>query len=174
MEIFICVLSVLLLLSGVVAVFLPLVPTPLLSCLGVLVCFFGWPTGPVNGGLLCGAVVLTILVHVFEFLGGYLGAKWFGATWRGGLGALVGGVVLSILLFFLLPGVGFALGLFLGPFLGAIVGELLGRREWREATRSGVGTLLGNLAAMLAKLAVTLLMLAVFSGAVLYRLVAQS
>ena len=174
METFVCVSAFLLLLGGVAAVFVPLVPTPLLSCSGMLLCFLGWPGGPVNGWLLLGAVALTAFVHAFEFAGGYFGAKWFGATWRGGLGALAGGLVMPLLLFVLLPGVGFLAGLFLGPFLGALVGELLGRREWREATKSGLGTVVGNLAAMLAKLAASLLMLVVFCGAVLYRLLAQS
>ena len=176
MEIAACIFALLLLLAGVVAVFVPGVPTPLLSLLGVVLCFFAWKSGPVNSILLAIATALTAFTHLFEFAGSYFGAKWFGASWRGGLGAFAGGI-LGMVALLLLPvpgGVFFAVaGLFAGPFIGAVAGELLGNREWREAAKSGLGTVLGNFAAMLLKLAVALLLLAGFTVALVAHLVAK-
>jgi uncharacterized protein YqgC (DUF456 family) len=163
-EVLICIPVLLLLAAGVAAVFLPGAPTPLISWLGVLLCYFAWQDGPVGGELFLAASLLTVSAHIFEFVGSYFGAKRFGATWRGGLGAFLGGVAGMLGLVFLpVPG-GVVLTLFIvfaGPFVGAVAGELLGNREWRDAAKSGVGTLLGNLAALLVKLAVTL---AIFAG----------
>jgi uncharacterized protein YqgC (DUF456 family) len=176
METIICIFTFLFLLAGVAAVFVPGVPTPLLSWLGVLLCAVAWKGGPVNGILLAVATALTALAHIFEFVGSYFGAKWFGASWRGGLGAFAGGI-LGMIALLLLPvpgGVFFAIaGLFAGPFIGAVVGELLGNREWREAAKSGLGTVLGNFAAMLLKLAITLLLLAGFTVALVVHLLAR-
>jgi uncharacterized protein YqgC (DUF456 family) len=176
METLICIFTFLLLLAGVAAVFVPGVPTPLLSWLGVLLCALAWKGGPVNSTLLAVATVLSAFVHIFEFVGSYFGAKWFGASWRGGLGAFAGGI-LGMIALLLLPvpgGVFFALaGLFAGPFIGAVAGELLGNREWRDAAKSGLGTVIGNFAAMLLKLAVTLLLLAGFTVALIAHLFAK-
>jgi uncharacterized protein YqgC (DUF456 family) len=150
------------LLVGVAGVFLPVVPTPLLPWAGLLACHLLWTDGPVGGRFLLAASVLTLFAHGFEFAGGFLGAKWFGATWRGALGALVGGVVGPLVCFFIPLPFTFFLGLFAGPFVGALLGELLGKREWADATKSGIGTVLGNLASMLVKFAAALALLVGF------------
>src|ERR1700756_2706431 len=56
-------------------------------------------------------VLLMLLSYVFDFLGSYFGAKYFGATKWGALGAIIGAIVG---LFFGM------LGLFIGPVIGAI------------------------------------------------------
>jgi uncharacterized protein YqgC (DUF456 family) len=176
MEIIISIFTIFLLLAGVIAVFLPGVPTPFLSWLGALLCFLVWKDGPVNTTLFAIASGLTLFAHAFEFAGSYFGAKWFGASWRGGLGAFAGGILGMVTLLFLpVPGGVFlsVAGLFIGPFVGAVVGELLGNREWREAAKSGLGTVLGNFAAMLLKLAVVLLLLAGFTVALVVHLAAR-
>src|ERR1043166_9946105 len=58
-------------------------------------------------------VLLTLISYALDFLGGYFGAKYFGATRWGTVGALVGGV---IALFF---GI---IGIFVGPIIGALAG----------------------------------------------------
>jgi uncharacterized protein YqgC (DUF456 family) len=170
METVFVLLAFLLLLGGVAGVFFPLVPSPLISWLGFLVCYWGWTGGPVTGGWLLGTTVPVLLAHGFEFVGSYFGARWFKATWRGGAGALLGGVVGPLVCFFLIPGAGVFLGVVLGPFVGALIGELLGKRKWAEAAKVGLGTVVGNLAAMLVKLSVASSLLAAFAALVAYQL----
>src|SRR5881394_796831 len=95
----------------------------------------------------CCLVLLTILSYVFDFLGSYFGAKYFGATKWGAFGAILGAL---IGLFF---GI---LGLFVGPVVGAIAGEFIAGKRMIDAGRAGWGSLLGNLGAMLGKLAIAL------------------
>lgn len=109
-------------------------------------------------------VVLGILMGaslVADFLATSLGAKRFGATWRGivgaGFGALAG--------LFVFP----PFGLVLGPFLGAFAAEWLAGREWRSAGKAGLGALLGLLAGTAAKVAACLGMIVLFALNLLLR-----
>src|SRR5678810_606886 len=75
-----------------------------------------------------GWVVMTVLVLVtafslvMDYMASVYGAKKLGATWRGAVGAVLGGI---IGMFFNLPGI------LLGPFVGAVVFEMAGGREIR-------------------------------------------
>ncbi len=98
-------------------------------------------------------VLLTLLSYAFDFLGSYFGAKRFGATKWGAIGAIVGALV----------GLFFGLiGLFVGPVIGAIVGEIIAGKRVIDAGRAGWGSLLGNIGAMLAKLIIALAMIIIF------------
>ena len=98
-------------------------------------------------------LLLTLASFGLDFLGGYIGAKHFGASRWGTFGAVIGAAV----------GLFFGLvGLFIGPVVGAIVGEFIAGKRMVEAGRAGWGSLLGNLAAMIGKLAIALVMICVF------------
>jgi len=106
----------------------------------------GWKT-------IVALVLLTLLSYLFDFLGSYFGAKYFGATKWGTFGAILGALV----------GLFFGLiGLFVGPVIGAIVGEVIAGKRMIAAGRAGWGSLLGNIGAMLAKLIIALTMITIF------------
>ena len=98
-------------------------------------------------------LLLTLALFGLDFLGGYIGAKHFGASRWGTFGAVIGAL---IGLFF---GI---IGLFVGPVIGAIVGEFIAGKQMIAAGRAGWGSLLGNLAAMVGKLAIALVMICLF------------
>ncbi|MGN0861224.1 MAG: DUF456 domain-containing protein [Candidatus Spyradosoma sp.] len=158
MEITLIVIAFVLSLLGCVLVFVPGVPGPLVSWAGPLVYFVFSVAPPEEALSLIGVTslvvsgVLAVLTLVFDFLSSWWGAKKFGATWRGGLGALIGAILGPILLSPLGGILGALLGLLLGPLVGAVVGELLGGNDWRKSARAGWGTLLGTLAATVVKL----------------------
>lgn len=104
-------------------------------------------------------VAITAFSMVMDYLASVYGAKKLGATWRGALGAVLGGIVG---LFFAFP------GLLLGPFLGAFGLELLGGRTWRESGKAGAGATLGLIAGALGKMASCLAMIALFTFSVAY------
>ena len=103
---------------------------------------------------------LTVLSLVMDYVASVYGAKRLGATWRGAVGAIVGGL---IGMFFNLPGI------LLGPFVGAVVFEMAGGREIRGASKAGIGATLGLLAGAVGKLACCVAMIALFSFNVIYR-----
>jgi uncharacterized protein YqgC (DUF456 family) len=102
-------------------------------------------------------VILALLMaasQALEMLSGAAGAKWFGGSRWGALGALAGGIA-GI---FFMP-----FGLLVGPLVGAIAGELIvARQNPRPAVVSGVGSVVGTLAGMGIKLALGAAMIAWF------------
>ncbi len=102
-------------------------------------------------------VVLGLLMAIsqtFEMLSGAAGARWFGGTRWGAVGALVG----SIVGLFFLP-----FGLLVGPLVGAFVCEMaFAKKDTRPAAISGVGSVVGTLAGMGFKIVIGVMMVAWF------------
>ncbi len=95
-------------------------------------------------------ISLLVLSAIADFLGSYLGAKRFGASKWGQIGAIVG-LVLGV--FGLLPALplgGPLIGLFFGPFIGAFIGEILtrkpepGQNRFQIALKVSFGTVVGS------------------------------
>jgi uncharacterized protein YqgC (DUF456 family) len=104
--------------------------------------------------------LLTAISYLVDYAAGMVGAKKLGATWRGVVGAALGGL---IGLFFSIPGI------LLGPFIGATVGELLGGRELKPAAKAGLGAFLGLLAGAVGKLSICVAMMLLFAVDVIWR-----
>lgn len=136
---------------------IPGIPLMLVAAIGHRL-YFG--AHSVSNVMLIILVVLTILSVAFDFLAGMLGANKFGATWRGALGAIIGGIVG---LFFNLPGIIF------GPFLGATLFELLGDRELKKALKAGLGATVGMFAGIIGKFAIGVIMILLFATNVIFR-----
>lgn len=145
---------------GLVGAVVPVVPGPILIWLAALLHRWWFGSSGASTWVLGLMTGLVILVTVLEVVAGSVGAQRFGATWRGGLGALLGGVVGL----FLGP-----VGILAGPFVGAVIGEMLGGRDFRGSGRAGLGTLLGLVAGMVGKVAACVAMMALFSANVLYK-----
>jgi len=77
---------------------------------------------------------LAVIISVVDYTAGLVGAKRFGASRWGVLGAFLG----------LLAGLPFTpFGLVLGPMIGAVLLEYLREPDFQRASRVGFGTLLG-------------------------------
>lgn len=141
-------------LVGVIGSILPAIPGPSLILIAALVWLAA--NGFSNFGLpLIAVFVILVLASVVDLLGTYLGARQFGASKWGQIGAIVG---LLLGFFGLLPALpvgGPILGLFFGPVVGAFVGEFLYRRQLELSDRTWlslkaclgiiVGTVIGKL-----------------------------
>ena len=144
-------------LAGSILPGLPSTPLVLVGAVGHKL-YFG-PTGVAWWALVVLGAFTTVSL-VVDYAASVYGAKKLGATWRGAVGAIMGGL---IGLFFGLPGI------LIGPFAGAMLFEMAGGREWREASRAGVGATLGLLAGALGKLACCVAMMVLFVVNVIYR-----
>lgn len=149
-----------LLIAGLVGCVVPILPGHIIILLGVI--SYRLIVGPAAGIPWWSWVILVGLMAVsqaFEILSGSLGAKWFGGSKWGAIGALVGGIVG---LFF------FPVGLLLGPLVGAFGFELaFAKKGTRPAAISGVGSVVGTVAGMGFKIGIGLLMIAWFLADVL-------
>lgn len=153
-------ITLLVMLIGLVGSILPVLPGPILvmvAAMGHWVCFREHSASPLVLLLLAALMVASLVLDNFASM---YGAKRFGATWRGVLGAFVGGIVG---IFFSLPGI------ILGPFLGALVFELLGGYEFDKASRAGLGATLGVFGAVIGRCAICVVMIALFTVNVIIR-----
>jgi uncharacterized protein YqgC (DUF456 family) len=145
-----------LLLAGLAGCFLPILPGHLILFMAAVA--HRLMLGREGSGLEWWSfLILGLLMatsQALELLSGAAGAKWFGGSRWGALGALAGGLIGM----FFIP-----LGLLLGPLIGAAAGEIaFARRHPRPAMISGVGSVVGTLAGMAIKLAIGVLMIAWF------------
>lgn len=170
MEVFLIILAFVLLLVGAVGVFVPVIPGPLVGWAGILTYFIFVPPESVfptiNAWTLVISGALVAGSFVFDYWSSYWGAVKFGATWRGGLGALIGAIVFPMVLSLFMAGIlGAIVGLLVGPIVGAFIGEYLGGNTCGGSARAGLGTLVGAIAATLAKLFVCMLLIVWFTAA---------
>ena len=100
------------------------------------------------------ATSLTILAQGLDYLCSYWGAKRFGASWQGGLGAVLGSIV-GIFFFNLI-------GLIIGPITGVILVEFIRNRNILQAGKAGMGTIVGGIAAFIAKFTLACIMIVGF------------
>jgi len=154
MELFCWSVTLVLMAIGLIGTVLPIFPGPAVifaaailhrSMLGTEKSI-GWPS-------ILVLLFLALASYAIDFAGGWLGARRFGATRWGMLGAAAGAI---FGLFFGLP------GLLLGPVLGALTGEIIGGKQLVPAGRAGWGALLGNVAALVGKLLIGLAMVSWF------------
>ena len=154
MELFWWLLTIVLFAVGLIGTVLPVLPGTTIILAAAIIHrlvlgaekSIGWKT-------IVALVLLTLLSYVFDFLGSYFGAKYFGATKWGAVGAILGALVGLFL---------GLIGLFVGPVIGAVVGEVIAGKRMIDAGRAGWGSLLGNIGAMLAKLIIGVAMITIF------------
>ena len=128
------VLGVILIVVGLAGLVLPGLPGAPLVFAGIL--SVAWADGferiGLTGLLVTGGIA--VVISIVDYTAGIVGAKKFGASWWGLLGAFLG----------LLVGLPFALpGIILGPIVGAILLEYLKEPDFKRAGKVGAGTLIG-------------------------------
>jgi uncharacterized protein YqgC (DUF456 family) len=140
--------ALLLMAVGLVGTLVPALPGIVLVFAGALLYAAGTGFSSIGVGHLAVYGALALLAVALDALANLLGARLFGASKWGLLGALVG-VGVGLL-------VAGPLGLVLGPLLGAVALELLARRSLRQALRSGAGTAVGCVLGTAVELALAL------------------
>lgn len=143
-------------LLAAIGAFLPVLPGPLLSFAAILVFKLVFPESGVGwlNVWICG--FLAAFAQLADIFMSWLGAKKFGATWRGGLGAFIG-VFVGI---FLPPPI---FWIFVAPLAGAFLGEWLGGANIKESGKAGLGAFVGALVASMIKFLIVVYMAAAFT-----------
>ena len=151
MDLLLIITGLLLMILGVAGSFLPILPGPPLSYLGLLLVHF---TTKINfsSKFLISWGIITVLVSILDYIIPIWGTKFFGGSKYGVWGSMAG----------LLAGVFIPpFGVILGPLIGAIAGEIIaGNKD--NALKAGFGSFLGFIAGTIVKLMVSLIMLYYF------------
>ena len=96
-------------------------------------------------------IVLAVLGEAIDFGLSMAGAQRFGASKKGVLASIFGGMIGAAIMSPFFYGLGTVAGLFLGGFTGIIIVETLRQSGFKPALRASYGSMLGRIAAMFAK-----------------------
>ena len=88
---------------------------------------------------------ISVVLEGFEFLFAGVAARYYGASKRSALFAIVGGIVGTILGAGMFLLVGAFLGLLSGSYLGAYFSERLSGKSSAESARAALGAVMGNI-----------------------------
>jgi len=102
---------------------------------------------------------IALFGELVEYFAGIFGAKKFGASRAGIIGAVVGGILGGILGTGILPLIGSVIGLLLGAFSGAFFVELAIKKKPAQALRAGWGTFTGRIGGILTKVILAIIMI---------------
>ncbi|NHF58468.1 DUF456 family protein [Flavobacteriaceae bacterium TP-CH-4] len=153
MDIALLMIGLLLMLVGILGSFLPVLPGPPVSWLGLLLLSLTEAV-PDDWWFLGITAVIALVVFALDYIIPAIGTKKFGGTRAGMIGTTIGLIVGLILP---IPG-----GIIIGPFLGALIGELSNKADRRTALTAAFGSFLGFLTGTFMKFLVSIIFLGLF------------
>jgi len=153
MEFFLVLVALLLIISGIIGSFLPVLPGPLTSWAGLLVLHFTEGV-ELSQTFLIVTLLVAIFIYVLDYIIPAIGTKRFGGSRTGMIGTTLG------LIIGLLSPIPF--GIIIGPFIGALIGEMMHRNDINKALKAAFGSFLGFIASTFLKFIVAIVYLGFF------------
>jgi uncharacterized protein YqgC (DUF456 family) len=155
MDIALLIIGFLFMLVGLLGSFLPVLPGPPISWIGLFLLYLT-KSVPDNWWVLGITLVVALIILALDYIIPAIGMKKFGGTKAGMIGTTIG---LLIALFFPILG---PLGIIIWPFIGALIGELLNKADKKTATKAAFGSFLGFLTGTFLKFMVAIVYLGLF------------
>lgn len=154
MDILLVILGFICVFVGILGSFLPILPGPSISWIGLALLYFT-DAVPANYWVLGISLLLTIIISILDYVIPAKGTKRFGGSsfgvWGTNIGLVVG-VLASI-----------PFGFIIGPFIGAFVGELIyNSKDHNRALKAATGSFIGFLASSFMKFVVCMMYLGMF------------
>ncbi len=153
MDMLLLLLGFIFIMLGLAGSFLPIIPGPLTSWLGLLALHYT-SVIPQDWHFLGWTLAIALLIMVLDYLIPILGTKALGGTKAGTIGSTIG--MLLGLLF--MP-----FGIIFGPFIGAFAGELSQNSNRKKAFRAALGSFIGFLTGVVLKFVVSFIYLLFFA-----------
>ena len=138
---------------GIVGSFLPILPGPLTSWMGLLVLKFTEAI-PISNTFLIITLIIAVGIWLLDYIIPAMGTKRFGGSKAGMIGTTIG-LIVGIL-------TPIPFGIVIGPFLGALIGELSHDNNVNKATKAAFGSFLGFIASTFLKFIVAMVFLGFF------------
>ena len=146
MDIFLLLLGFVLVCLGIIGSFLPVLPGPLTSWVGLLL-LYSTKIIPMDWTFLGITLALAVLIWILDYFIPAMGTKRFGGTKYGVYGTTIGLIV------GLLSPIPF--GMLLGAFFGAFIGEMIfDSKDTNRALKASFGAFLGFLASATIKFSI--------------------
>lgn len=157
-EILFYILSGVIVLSGLAGVFLPMFPGVSLIFVGILVASITSKFSFISNSTIIILGLLTLISFLVDYLSGFLGAKYSGASILGSVGAILGAV-------FGVTTLG-PIGLILGPALGVLIFEFLLKKPIKQSAKSATYTFFSTIVGMIVNTLIALIMITVFISSI--------
>ena len=148
MDIFLTIVGLLFMALGVIGSFLPVLPGPLTSWVGLLLLHLT-DAIPMDASFLIITLIIAILIWILDYIIPAMGTKKFGGTKYGMIGTTLG---LIVGLLSPIPG-----GIIIGPFVGALIGELANNADSKTALKAAFGSFIGFIASAFIKFIVAVI-----------------
>jgi len=148
MDLILEITGLLLAFLGLVGSFIPIIPGPLTSWLGLFVLHQSERIQS-DTTFLTITFLIALAVFLLDYIIPALGTKKFGGSKKGIIGSTIG---LIFGLLFLGP-----LGILIGPFIGAYTGEKLNDTPNKEALKAAFGSFIGFITGVFLKFSVALI-----------------
>jgi uncharacterized protein YqgC (DUF456 family) len=154
MDLTLLLIAFILMLVGILGSFLPVLPGPPISWVGLLLLYLTKAV-PMNYTVLGITLFVAIVVGILDYIIPAKGTKRFGGSkygiWGTNIGLIVG---------ILAP---IPLGFIIGPFVGAFVGELMNdSKDSQKAFKAATGSFIGFLASTFIKFVVSMVFFGLF------------
>lgn len=155
MDIILLLLGFILMITGVLGSFLPVLPGTPISWLGLLLLYLTKAV-PNDWWFLGITLIVALIVFTLDYLIPAMGTKKFGGTRAGMIGTTLG-----LLVAIVFPILGL-LGIIIWPFIGAFLGELLNKADQKSAFKAAFGSFIGFLTGTFLKFVVTVIFFGLF------------
>ena len=153
------IVTAILIITGIAGSVIPFLPGESLILLGSIIYGIGFGFDRIGIAIYITLVIIALFSSIVNYIATSIGAKKFGASKFGIIGAVIGAFLGFI--------VGNFPGLFIGPFLGAFAGELLKAKGIDRGLRAGFGAVIGFFAGSLVRFLLALTM----TGLIIYGIV---
>ncbi|XRE42654.1 putative membrane protein [Tenacibaculum discolor] len=154
MDIFLVILGFVFACLGIIGSFLPVLPGPITSWVGLLLLHLTKAV-PQNWTFLGITLAIAVIIFFLDYFIPAMGTKRFGGTKYGVYGTTIG------LIIGLLSPIPF--GILIGAFVGALVGELIyDSKDTNRAIKASFGAFLGFLASATIKFSISMVFLVLF------------
>ena len=147
MDLILLVLGLILCLIGILGSFLPIIPGPITSWLGILL-LYSTSTVEFNLNFILITFTVAISVGFLDYIIPILGVKKLGGTRSGQIGTIIGLILCLILLG--------PIGIIIGPFLGALLGEMSTNKSFQDSIKPAFGSFIGVIAGSIIKFLISL------------------
>ena len=155
MDIALLILGFILMLVGILGSFLPVLPGPPVSWVGLLLLYLTKAI-PNDWWFLGITLVVALIVFALDYIIPAMGTRKFGGSRAGMIGTTIG-LVVAILF----PVLGI-FGIVIWPFIGALVGELINKADQQKALKAAFGSFIGFLTGTFLKFLIAVVYLGFF------------
>lgn len=155
MDILLLILGLLLMFTGILGSFLPVLPGPPISWVGLLLLYLTRAV-PDDWWFLGITLGVALLVAAMDYIIPVVGTKRYGGSKAGMIGTTVG-----LLVSIVFPVLGLA-GIIIWPFIGAVVGELANKSDRQSALKAAFGSFIGFLTGTFLKFLVAVIYLGLY------------